>query len=73
MVTEEVPLWTVREVAAFFHLHEYTVRKWIRCGAMAIVRVGPAARIRITEAEVRRLAKSEHVPLPQARRLSGTL
>lgn len=37
------PLWTIREVAAYLHVHEKTVARWLRSGRLPCVRIGLGA------------------------------
>lgn len=57
-MSETTRLWTVAEIAAHYRLHPDTVRKWIRCDVLKVVRVGPAGEIRVPAGEVTRLARA---------------
>ena len=52
------PLYTIREVAARLHVHQETLKRWIKKGAVPIVRVGPSQLIRIPESTVQDLIAS---------------
>ena len=39
------PLYTIREVALQLHVHQETLKRWIKKGAVPIVRVGPSQLI----------------------------
>lgn len=47
-------LLTVREVAERYRVHVVTVKNWVRKGIIAVVRVGPTRRVRITAEEAAR-------------------
>jgi predicted site-specific integrase-resolvase len=72
MVTDNPSLWTVRQVALFCGVHEVTVRKWIRCGTLAVCRIGPTKRsIRVTASEVQRISGTlDHISPPQTHYIS---
>lgn len=49
-------LYTIKQVAAYLQVHPVTVRKWIACGVVSVVRVGPVGfGVRITAAELARM------------------
>lgn len=54
---EEDPLLLPSEVAARCRIHVETMRRWIRKGAVAAVRVGPRV-LRIRESEAQKLLRS---------------
>jgi excisionase family DNA binding protein len=54
---EMEPLFTIAEVADYFHVDERTIRNWIRDGKIRAVRVGGIVRIR--ESEVTRLVEGK--------------
>ena len=35
-------LLTVKQAAEFYQVHEETIRKWNRCDALPVVRIGPS-------------------------------
>lgn len=47
--TDKDELLTVREAADRYKLHVETIRKWIRCGVLPAVYVGPSKEIRVRE------------------------
>jgi excisionase family DNA binding protein len=48
------PFFTVQEVAERFKVTKYTVRNWIKDGAMRAMRFGGRGGYRISRAELRR-------------------
>ena len=46
------PLWTLHEVAAYLHVHEKTVARWLRAGRLPCVRIG--SRLRFDRQDVLR-------------------
>jgi excisionase family DNA binding protein len=59
--------YTVKEVAARYHLTEGTVRRWILKGAVRATRVGPAGpgqkpRLRVSRQEVEKLVHELEEP-----------
>ena len=55
-MTTDNELWTVEQVAAYLQLHPETIRRWIRAGKLAAVRLGSnRAGLRIHESDVTRL------------------
>ena len=45
-------LWTIRDVAAYLHVHEKTVARWLRSGRLPCVRIG--SRLRFDRQDVLR-------------------
>lgn len=54
-MTNERKVFTTKQVSEFFHVKEYTVRKWIRQEKIKATKVG--RRWLITEEEVERVIK----------------
>jgi DNA-binding transcriptional MerR regulator len=48
--------WTVRDLAARYHVSPDTIRQWIAKGALVAARLGPGVkpRVRVTDQERRR-------------------
>jgi excisionase family DNA binding protein len=57
MTAEPPAYYSLREVARLYRLDERTLRRWIAKGAVHPTRVGPTSRIRLSAAEVRKLAR----------------
>lgn len=57
-----VTYYTVREIADLCRVHPVTVRKWVACGVVQVVRVGPAGRIRIPVEEIPRIIGTDPTP-----------
>ena len=48
---------TIKEIAAMLKVHEGTVRRWIRNGKLASVKVGES--VRVTNAEFQRFVNAK--------------
>lgn len=55
-------LHTVGEVATRLRVHEKTVRRWLKAGAIGHQRIGPAALVRISEDHVAEFLSAEAAP-----------
>lgn len=57
MAAEPLEYYSLRQVAKKFGLDPRTLRRWIQKGAIHPTRIGPTSRIRLSAAEVRKLAR----------------
>ena len=55
------PLWTVKQVADYFHLKEVTIYRWISTKRIKSVHI--SNRVRIPRSEVERIAGEIHSKL----------
>jgi len=57
VMAAEPEYYSLRQVATKFNLDPRTLRRWAAKGALQVTRIGPSSRLRVSLAEVKKLAR----------------